>query len=58
VKGALNDLGWDGADPVCLAGGIGPRLAPHFGAPLRPPEGSALDGALRLAERLARERGA
>lgn len=58
VKSALADLGWDGADPVCLAGGIGPRLAPHFGAPLRPPEGSALDGALRLAERLAQERGA
>lgn len=55
LNGVLAAAGLSGDDVVCLSGGIGPRyetfLAPEFRARLRPPEGTALDGALRLALR-------
>ncbi|MEM7489830.1 MAG: BadF/BadG/BcrA/BcrD ATPase family protein, partial [Pseudomonadota bacterium] len=38
-------------DVLCLTGGLGPRYAPHLNerARLRPPQGTALDGALAMA---------
>lgn len=48
LREALADLGWDGASPVYLTGGIGRRLAARF-EPACAPLGSALDGAVRLA---------
>jgi glucosamine kinase len=44
----------DPADPIVLSGSIGPHFAPYlaeFAHRLRPPKGTALDGALRLAKR-------
>ena len=53
VNRALEVLHLGGKDVLCLTGGIGPHYAAHlspaFRARISPPEGSALDGALRLA---------
>lgn len=50
---ALSLLDPEGLLPVCLSGGLGARYSSHLGevmaTRLVPPEGSALDGALRLA---------
>lgn len=59
---AVAALGHDGGAPICLTGGLGPSYAAHLPAPLRAclqtPQGSALDGALRLARRAAARQGA
>ncbi|WP_089269309.1 BadF/BadG/BcrA/BcrD ATPase family protein [Puniceibacterium sediminis] len=51
-------LGWQEGERLCLMGGLGPSyarwLTPGMQAALMPPVGSALDGALTLAARLAR----
>ncbi len=53
IQRALNRLGFRDGDRLCLTGGIGPRYAAFLDATykinLTPPEGTALDGALRLA---------
>lgn len=53
IARALASLGWQAAEPVCLAGGIGASYRHHLPAPviaaLRMPLGTALDGALALA---------
>ncbi len=50
---AINRLQADGALPVCFLGGLGPtfaaRLAPRYPGLIRPPLGTALDGALAMA---------
>jgi len=51
LSAALADLGWDGAAPVCLTGGIGRRLAEGF-SPVCAPRGTALEGAVRLAAKV------
>lgn len=55
---ALNTLGFAEGDVLCLAGGVGPHYAPHLPPHmtrhLRPPQGSALDGAFALALQAAR----
>lgn len=49
-------LGQGGSDIICLTGGVGPHYAPflpsEIKARLRPPTGTALDGALALAGRI------
>ena len=61
VVRALAALGWRDDEPLCLVGGVGPRLAPFLPAPhraaVRKPVGSPLEGALRRAEALARAAG-
>jgi len=56
LERALDALALRPDDPLCLSGGLGPRYARWLRADhrarLRPPEGSALDGALRLARRM------
>jgi glucosamine kinase len=56
VARAIDALMADGSVPVCFLGGLGPvyagRLAGRYGDLVRAPEGSALDGALRLARSL------
>jgi glucosamine kinase len=53
LEGALAALGADFSRPVCLTGGIGPAYAPYLAeqcrAAVRPPLGTAPDGALRIA---------
>lgn len=57
IEDCLTALGWPDGEPVCLIGGIGPRYASFLPARisscLRPPEGTALDGALHLADVLS-----
>jgi glucosamine kinase len=52
---ALGTLNLSDDDIVCLIGGVGPHyepfLAPEYRQRIRPPEGTALDGALQLARR-------
>jgi glucosamine kinase len=59
VRG-LHALGWSGDEKLCLLGGLGrdyvPWLPPAVQAAIVPPLGTALDGALTLAGRLARAR--
>ncbi|WP_136439605.1 BadF/BadG/BcrA/BcrD ATPase family protein [Pacificoceanicola onchidii] len=54
ISDGLMALGWR-VEPVVLTGGLGPRYAAWLPEPmqasLREPKGSALDGALMLAER-------
>ena len=53
----LNTLGYKPSDPLCLTGGLGPEYAaflpPDLAANIISPKGSALDGALLLASRMA-----
>lgn len=55
VEHALRTLGFVPGDALCLIGGLGPEyakfLSPESTANLIAPNGSALDGALRLAAR-------
>lgn len=56
IAESLSSLGYTAGARLCLAGGVGPHyvtyLAPAMMRGLVVPEGTALDGALRLAERL------
>ncbi len=56
VARAIDRLMAEGPVPVCFLGGLGPafagRLAARYGGLIRPPAGSALDGALALARTL------
>ena len=53
---ALNAAGYKGQTPLCLTGGLGPQYAgflpPAYGAKVVKPAGTALDGALLLAQRM------
>ncbi len=57
LSDGLAALGWRGDMPVCLMGGLGPAYGPylpaHMQAVLTAPAGTALDGALSLAARMA-----
>ncbi|MFO1141713.1 MAG: BadF/BadG/BcrA/BcrD ATPase family protein [Amaricoccus sp.] len=57
VARAIDRLQADGPLPVCFLGGLGPiyaeRLAGRYPGLIRPPLGTALDGALALARGLA-----
>ena len=57
VATGLNALGWRPEEPICLIGGVAGAYADwlpkEMAEALRPAEGSALDGALALARRLA-----
>jgi glucosamine kinase len=55
IRRALERLGWDPSEPLCLTGGLGPAYARWLGLGSVPPRGSALDGALTLARRLERQ---
>jgi len=46
---AVRALGRRRGERLCLLGGLGPHYAPLLGVKVKPPEGSALDGALALA---------
>lgn len=56
IEDALAALGFVSGDTLCLAGGVGPQyvsyLDPNLIGGLLIPEGTALDGALRIAERM------
>jgi glucosamine kinase len=57
VAGAIDALrGGEAAMAVCFLGGLGPvyarRLAARYGAAIRAPEGTGLDGALAMAREL------
>ncbi len=53
IAAGLRRLGWQTAEAVCAVGGVGPHYAAYLpadiSAALVPPEGSELDGAIRLA---------
>jgi len=57
IAQGLTALGWRPDKPLCLLGGLGshykPFLSAEIGAAVCDPKGSALDGALELAARLA-----
>lgn len=59
IMSALRTLGWHAGERLCLSGGLGPAYAgwlpPATVAGLVKPDGTALDGALILARRLAEE---
>ncbi len=51
LRTGLSALGWRPGETLCLTGGVGPSYAPFIGHPVTPARGTALDGALILAER-------
>jgi glucosamine kinase len=53
IRAALSRLGWAPPEPLVLMGGLGPAYARWMGLGLVRPMGSALDGALTLAGRMA-----
>ncbi|MDW4547752.1 BadF/BadG/BcrA/BcrD ATPase family protein [Defluviimonas sp. D31] len=57
IDSATTVLGHGEGEPLCLVGGLGPAYGPWLlsthAARIIPPKGSALDGALALADRLA-----
>ena len=57
LTNAIDTLGLARSDTLCLAGGLGPSYAdwlmPNHKARISPPEGTALDGALVLADMAA-----
>lgn len=59
IMAALRALGWHAGERLCLSGGLGPAYAgwlpPATVAGLAKPDGTALDGALILAQRLSEE---
>lgn len=54
IMRALATLGWQPAEPLCLTGGLGPHYARFLDVDTIRPRGSALDGALALADDLPR----
>jgi glucosamine kinase len=50
IARAISALGWAEGERLCLLGGLGPQYAPLLGAPVSLPLGTALDGALALAD--------
>ena len=52
IRAALSRLGWAAPEPLVLMGGLGPAYARWMGVEVRPPRGTALDGALILAGRI------
>ena len=46
---AVQTLGRERGERLCLLGGLGPHYAPLLGVKVSAPEGTALDGALALA---------
>lgn len=60
LEHGLTALGWRAGEPLCLTGGVGPTYADYLPEPMRAavtrPLGSALDGALILAQAIAEER--
>jgi len=58
IVGGLTAIGWRPGDALCLTGGLGARygryLPADLGASLVVVQGTALDGALRLADEAAR----
>ncbi|MDH5453090.1 MAG: ATPase [Paracoccaceae bacterium] len=59
ITAGLDALGWTPGDALCLTGGVGPHYAPfmptEYAAALVEPQGTGLDGAIFLAQRLACE---
>ncbi len=53
IRAALDRLGWRPGEPLVFTGGLGPAYAAHMGLPATEPKGTALDGALILARRIA-----
>ena len=53
LERALAALGHQAGDAVCLCGGVGPAYARYLSVEVTPPQGTALDGALFLARRIA-----
>lgn len=62
LAAALAALGWRAGEPLCLGGGLGRGYLPFLGEAQQrsviPARGTALDGALLLARRLAEGEGA
>jgi hypothetical protein len=56
ITAGLARLGWTGDMPLCLVGGVAPAYADYLAdahrSALRKPLGTALDGALALADRI------
>lgn len=57
IVGGVRALGWSGSEPICAVGGVARHYASYLPedmrATLTEPEGTAIDGALQLAQRLA-----
>lgn len=57
IEAALHDLGWQKGEVICPLGGLAPHYSPylsgHIAAHITEPAGTALDGALALAARMA-----
>lgn len=62
LERGLSAMGWTPDTPLALTGGLGPVYADHLSegarAALVTPEGAPIDGAMALAQDLAREMGA
>lgn len=54
IRQALQVLGWQPGELLCLTGGLGPAYAQWLGIETAMAKGTALDGALALAARLPR----
>lgn len=61
IARALPRIGWSTGLTICLTGGIGPHYSAYLPDPMRaalaPPNGTPLDGAVRLARDLAQSSG-
>ena len=59
IEDTLKRLGWSAGERICPIGGLAPHYAPYLSpnvaAQVQPPMGTALDGALTLAARMAVE---
>ena len=57
IAAGILALGFTGDEPICAVGGVAPHYADYLPKDMRQalsePEGSAIDGALRLVRRLA-----
>ena len=58
IRAAMTALGWQRDETLCLVGGLGPAYARWLDLPTVAAKGTALDGALVLAARAAREEAA
>lgn len=54
IRRALDVIGWNPSEALCLTGGLGPTYASWLNLPTVTAKGTALDGALALAARHAR----